>query len=100
MAINLQKGQKIDLRKDSGEKLHNFCVGANWGAIEKKSLFGLIKDTKNVDLDLSCILIDDENKICDHLYSPLYNESALRSFGLPKGKIKEVMMNLIMKSLQ
>ena len=87
MAINLQKGQKIDLRKDSGERLQNFCVGANWGAIESRSLFGLIKDTKNVDLDLSCILIDDENKICDHLYSPLYNESALRSFGLPKGML-------------
>ena len=30
MAINLQKGQKIDLRKDSGERLQNFCVGAIW----------------------------------------------------------------------
>ena len=87
MAINLQKGQKIDLRKDSGEKLHNFCVGANWGAIEKKSLLGLRKDTKNVDLDLSCILIDEDNKFCDHLYSPLYKESALLRCGLPKGKL-------------
>ena len=41
MAINLSKGQKIDLRKTSGETLTNFCVGVNWGAIEKKTLFGL-----------------------------------------------------------
>ena len=40
MAINLTKGQKIDLRKSSGETLTNFCVGVNWGAIEKKALFG------------------------------------------------------------
>ena len=36
MAINLSKGQKIDLRKESGSELTNFCVGANWGAIETK----------------------------------------------------------------
>lgn len=36
MAINLAKGQKISLAKDSGERLINFCVGANWGAITQK----------------------------------------------------------------
>ena len=87
MAINLQKGQKIDLRKDTGERLQSFCVGANWGAIENKSLFGLIKNTKNVDLDLSCIVIDENNNFCDHLYSPLYSESVLRKLGFPKGKL-------------
>ena len=34
MAINLVKGQRIDLRKTSGATLTNFCVGVNWGAIE------------------------------------------------------------------
>ena len=87
MAINLQKGQKIDLRKDTGERLQSFCVGANWGAIENKSLFGLIKNTKNVDLDLSCIVIDENNNFCDHLYSPLHSESVLRKLGFPKGKL-------------
>ena len=87
MAINLQKGQKIDLRKDTGERLQSFCVGANWGAIENKSLFGLIKNTKNVDLDLSCIVIDENNKLYDHLYSPLYNTALLRNYNLPKGKL-------------
>lgn len=36
MAINLQKGQRINLQKDNGVKLQNICVGVNWGAIEKK----------------------------------------------------------------
>ena len=87
MAINLQKGQKIDLRKESGEKLQNFCIGVNWGAIETKALFGLMKNKQVVDLDLSCILIDDNNNVCDHLYSPLYNPQVLQQFGLPKGKL-------------
>jgi tellurium resistance protein TerZ len=36
MAINLQKGQRINLEKENGAKLQNVCVGINWGAIEKK----------------------------------------------------------------
>jgi tellurium resistance protein TerZ len=87
MAINLSKGQKIDLRKSSGETLTNFCVGVNWGGIEKKTLFGLSKTILNVDLDLSCVLIDEQNTICDHLYSPLYRVEVLQQFGLPAGKL-------------
>ncbi len=87
MAINLSKGQKIDLRKSSGAELTSFCVGVNWGAIEKKTLFGLSKSVQNIDLDLSCVLIDEQNNICDHLYSPLYRVEVLQQFGLPKGKL-------------
>ncbi len=39
MAINLAKGQKINLKKDSGEVLEKVCVGLNWGAIDKKTIF-------------------------------------------------------------
>lgn len=87
MAINLTKGQKIDLRKDNGDKLTNFCIGVNWGAIETKGFLGLTKNVHNIDLDLSCILIDNNNSICDHLYSPLYKVEILNQFGLPKGKL-------------
>ncbi len=87
MAINLTKGQKIDLRKDNGDKLTNFCIGVNWGAIETKGFFGLTKNVQNIDLDLSCVLIDNNNSICDHLYSPLYKVEILNQFGLPKGKL-------------
>jgi tellurium resistance protein TerZ len=86
MAINLSKGQKIDLRKESGSELTNFCVGANWGAIETKGFFGLSTNKTNVDLDLS-VLIDNNNNLCDHIFSPLYNIEVLQKFGLPKGKL-------------
>ncbi|MGQ7854957.1 TerD family protein [Pedobacter sp. WC2501] len=87
MAINLSKGQKIDLRKESGATLTSFCVGVNWGAIETKGFLGLTTNKQNVDLDLSCILIDDNNNLCDHIYSPLYRIDFLQQFGLPKGKL-------------
>lgn len=88
MAINLTKGQKIDLKKSSGESLTNFCVGVNWGAIESKGFLGLSKKVQSIDLDLSCVLIDGQNKITDHLYSPLYKEEVLKQFGLQKGKLE------------
>ncbi|TRW25799.1 TerD family protein [Flavobacterium zepuense] len=88
MAINLTKGQKIDLKKSSGESLTNFCVGVNWGAIETKGGFlGLSKKVKSIDLDLSCILVNGQNQVTDHLYSPLYREEVLKQFGLQKGKL-------------
>jgi tellurium resistance protein TerZ len=39
MAISLEKGQKISLEKTNGDSLKEFCVGVNWGAIEKSGGF-------------------------------------------------------------
>lgn len=91
MAINLSKGQKIDLKKESGEKLINFCVGANWGAIEtiKRGLFGSKKVIEDVDLDLSCIMTDSTGKLVDYIYSPDYN-GFLKQNNLPLGKLSSV----------
>jgi len=91
MAINLSKGQKIDLRKETGEKLTNFCVGVNWGAIEtiKKGLFGSKKIIEDVDLDLSCIMTDNAGNLIDYIYSPDYNGFLQRN-NLPLGKLTSV----------
>lgn len=66
MSINLTKGQKIDLRKKSGDSLTNFCVGVNWGMIEKKGFFSTKKIA--VDLDASCALFDEQNNFLDVVY--------------------------------
>lgn len=90
MAISLQKGQKIDLRKSSGEALTNFCVGVNWGAIEteKAGLFGFGKKkvVEDVDLDLSCIMLDESGNLLDWIYSPDYN-AWLSKNNFPLGKL-------------
>ena len=88
MAINLTKGQKIDLRKENGETLTNFCVGVNWGAIEtiKKGFFGSKKIVEDVDLDLSCLLTDASGSLVDYIYSPDYN-AFLQKNNYPLGKL-------------
>ncbi|MFN0291618.1 TerD family protein [Pedobacter helvus] len=63
MAINLEKGQRINLEKSNGAKLQNICVGINWGAIEKKGLFGTKKEA--VDLDGSCAVYDENKRNID-----------------------------------
>lgn len=66
MAINLAKGQKINLKKDSGEMLDKVCIGLNWGAIDKKQFFGNKK--VSVDLDGSCAIFGVDNDLLDLVY--------------------------------
>lgn len=47
--INLVKGQKINLKKDSGASLTKFCAGANWG---------VLPNGDSVDLDLYVTTFD------------------------------------------
>jgi len=90
MSINLQKGQKIDLRKTSGEALTNFCVGVNWGAIETTKSgflgFGTKKVVEDVDLDLSCVMLNQNGDLIDWIYSPEYN-GWLSKNNFPLGKL-------------
>ena len=86
MAIRLEKGQRINLEKTNGSRLTNFCVGCKWGNVEKKSFFGLITNDVDVDLDLSCMMFDDNGNVVDHIWSPLFHFSRT-SLGLPDGKL-------------
>jgi len=90
MAISLQKGQKIDLRKSTGEALTNFCVGVNWGAIESIKSgflgFGTKKVVEDVDLDLSCVMLNQNGDLVDWIYSPEYN-GWLSKNNIPLGKL-------------
>lgn len=103
MAIRLEKGQRINLiKEESGAKLTDFCVGCNWGMIEtgrtrevvdnsgflgfgRKTHFE--KEKIAVDLDLSCIMVDENGNIIDHIYSPEYRVDFLRQYGMPPGKL-------------
>ncbi|MDE5869275.1 MAG: tellurium resistance TerZ family protein [Muribaculaceae bacterium] len=83
MAIRLEKGQRINLKKDNGTTLSEFCVGCNWGAIP--GFLGIGK--KDVDLDLSCVMVDENGNLVDHIYSPLYRHEFLSRYGMPPGKL-------------
>lgn len=63
MGINLVKGQKIDLSKDS-KGLEKIMVGLGWDPIKKKGLFGSLF-AGNMDCDASVILLNDKGKMKD-----------------------------------
>ncbi len=87
MAIRLEKGQRINLEKSNGSKLTEFCVGCNWGAIVSGGFLGFGKTVHDVDLDLSCVMLDADGKLVDHIYSPLYRREFLGRYGMPPGKV-------------
>lgn len=64
--ISLEKGQRISLEKN-GSGLNEVCIGVNWGAIEKKGLFGGIKK-QAVDLDASIGTFDSSKKLHQVVY--------------------------------
>ena len=73
MAINLQKGQKISLSKESGGALTKVVMGLGWDA--KKVSVGLLKGmfggsgaSDSIDLDASCVLFDEQNKVVDTVW--------------------------------
>ena len=61
MAINLQKGQTIDLRKnDKGESVYDLSsvtMGLGWDVAKPKGLFAAFSGGNNtIDLDASCLM--------------------------------------------
>ncbi len=56
MAISLQKGQKVNLKKTQSAGLGEILVNLNWNARPvKKGLFSAFKSGGGVDLDLGCL---------------------------------------------
>lgn len=74
MAINLQKGQTIDLRKnDKGESVYDLSqiiVGLGWDVREEKKgflgkLFGGGEDNEDFDLDAVAFLLDNNGYVAN-----------------------------------
>ena len=59
MAINLVKGQKVDLTKGNAG-LKNLLVGLGWDVFSR--------DGERFDLDTSAFLLNDDNKAVDYVY--------------------------------
>ena len=57
MAINLQKGQKVSLKKSTSSGLGEILVNLNWNSkpVNKGFLSGLFGGGAGIDLDLGCL---------------------------------------------
>ena len=60
MAVNLQKGQRVDLRKHDGSSLRKVMIGLGWDAVKKEASGGLLGlfagKTHDIDCDASVFL--------------------------------------------
>jgi len=68
MAINLEKGQKINLTKTgdaSGDRLTNIRMGLGWDTAQSGGFFGFGGSSENIDLDASCGLFDENKRLID-----------------------------------
>mgnify|MGYP002515383444 CR=1 FL=1 len=61
--INLSKGGRINLSKESNNGLEKLFFGSNWGAIKHSGFLGIGSSVEKVDLD-SSVLMYDSNKNC------------------------------------
>ena len=67
MSVNLTKGQKVELRKESGGALHRVMVGLGWDEVEQKRGFFAHRQ-QDIDCDASAFLckgghLSDSNDI-------------------------------------
>lgn len=72
MSINLSKGQKISLTKESGTTLEKIIMGLGWDVAQKSSgfmgrLFGGGAPA-SIDLDASCVLFDENKNVLDTVW--------------------------------
>ena len=69
MSVNLAKGERISLEKKGGggSELTKVRMGLGWDAVTKKGLFGRTK-TKDIDLDASCIVLDEARNELDAVW--------------------------------
>lgn len=58
MSVNLQKGQKVELRKDNGGSLRRVMVGLGWDEVKQKRGFFAPKP-QDIDCDASAFLCTD-----------------------------------------
>ena len=82
MGVNLQKGQKVSLKKSSGKKLSQLMVGLGWDAAkqsgEKKGFFSSLFGSDDIDCDASVFMCRDGkfvNKEDSIYFGKLHHES-------------------------
>lgn len=68
MGISLEKGQKISLEKSSSAPLSRVIMGLGWDAAKSGGLLGGLFSSDSIDLDASCILFGEDNKVIDSVW--------------------------------
>ena len=69
MGVNLTKGQKISLDKESGRTLNKVFMGLGWDAVKKGGFLGrVLGGGGDIDLDASCVMFTADKQLADVVY--------------------------------
>lgn len=68
MGISLAKGQKISLTKEGGAGLSQVVMGLGWDQKKAKGFFAAFSGGKQVDLDASCLMLDESGQVLDSVW--------------------------------
>lgn len=65
MGVNLTKGQKISLEKESGGALTSVIMGLGWDAKKAGGVLGMFSSAPTIDLDASCVMFNEGGESVD-----------------------------------
>lgn len=68
MGVSLSKGQKISLTKSDGGGLTKVTLGLGWDQKKAKGFFGSLMGGGAIDLDSSCVLLDETGQLIDTVW--------------------------------
>lgn len=93
MSINLSKGQKINLSKNSG--LSRVMVGLGWDEVQQNSGFlGMFKQAEDIDCDAFAILLGLDGKLYHHAQNLSECTVFFNNLSWPNGCIQHMGDNL------
>lgn len=68
MGITLEKKQTISLEKEAGSNLRKVRMGLGWDAAKGGGFFGALLGGGSIDLDASCLLMDEDKNPVDAVW--------------------------------
>ncbi|WP_274644555.1 TerD family protein [Pseudomonas serbica] len=66
--VSLSKGDRVSLSKPNGLPLSKIAMGLGWDPAKSKGFLGFGGTAKEIDLDASCLVLDDDKQLLDTIW--------------------------------
>lgn len=66
--VTLSKGDRVSLSKPDGKPLSIISMGLGWDAAKSKGFLGFGSQAKEIDLDASCLVLDENKQLIDTVW--------------------------------
>jgi tellurium resistance protein TerZ len=66
--VMLAKGDRVNLSKPNGLPLSKIAMGLGWDPAKAKGMFSFLSQPKEIDLDASCLVLDENKQLIDTIW--------------------------------